>query len=87
MSRDKDGRLSQACSVATRDFGEHFVWIDANSDGAIVGAEWESSELHLHREYGASAVASQVRRDGQFRRTAIGWRLQEEHIRTFRRRS
>ena len=74
--KDRDGRLSQAEFRGDKDFGEHFGWIDANSDGAIVGAEWDRASSTYIGEYGAIAVRP-GQAHGQLPATAIGWRFKK----------
>jgi outer membrane protein assembly factor BamB len=74
--KDKDGRLSLEEFRVDKDYGEHFGWIDTNSDRSIVAAEWERASSTYIGEYGAIAVRpGQVH--GQLPPTAIGWRFKK----------
>ena len=54
--QNKDGRLSEAEFKPDADLGEHFGWLDANSDGSVDRAEWvEAREMGVG-EFGVLAI-------------------------------
>lgn len=52
--KDRDGRLSRA-EFQDPDMGEHFGWIDADSDDSIHAGEWNAARSLGIGEYGAVA--------------------------------
>ena len=73
---DKDGRLSQQEFRDDPELGEHFGWIDANSDNFIDAAEWNTARAMGMGEYGAVAIRPDNAR-GQLGPGAIGWRFKK----------
>lgn len=54
--KDRDGRLSQQEFAADKDLGEHFGWIDANSDGFVTADEWNAARSVGGGDFGAIAI-------------------------------
>jgi outer membrane protein assembly factor BamB len=55
--RDKDGRLSHEEFKGDKDIGEHFGWIDINSDGFVTASEWNTTRmLGVGTDFGAVAL-------------------------------
>jgi outer membrane protein assembly factor BamB len=74
--QNKDGRLSEPEFKPDADLGEHFGWIDANSDGVVERAEWvEAREMGVG-EFGAMAIRPGTAQ-GQLPPDAIRWRFQK----------
>ena len=74
--KDKDGRISHAEFLDNKDYGEHFGWIDANSDGFVVADEWNAANASYMGEYGAIAVRP-GNATGHLQPDAIQWRFQK----------
>jgi outer membrane protein assembly factor BamB len=72
--KDRDGRLSRAEFAADRDWGEHFGWIDDNSDGFVVSAEWTVARNTGAGDYGVMAIQPGAAR-GRLPATAVKWRM------------
>jgi outer membrane protein assembly factor BamB len=74
--QNKDGRLSEAEFKPDADLGEHFGWLDANSDGVVDQAEWAAAREMGVGEFGVLAIRPGAAR-GQLRPDAIRWRFQK----------
>jgi outer membrane protein assembly factor BamB len=74
--KDKDGRLSQPEFRGDKEYGEHFGFLDANSDGFIVATEWDAASAMYMGEYGAVAVRPGAA-TGRLQPGAIRWRFQK----------
>jgi outer membrane protein assembly factor BamB len=74
--KDKDGRLSWQEFRDDPELGEHFGWIDANSDNFIDAQEWNTARAMGMGEYGAVAIRPENAR-GQLSSNAIGWRFKK----------
>ena len=74
--KDKDGRLSSQEFREDKDLGEHFGWIDANSDNFIDAREWNEARTIGMGEYGAVAVRPE-NEQGQLGMSAIRWRFKK----------
>jgi len=74
--KNKDGRLSAAEFAADRDMGEHFGWVDADSDGYVVAGEWNAASNQYMGESGAIAVRPGSA-TGRLQPAAIAWRFQK----------
>jgi outer membrane protein assembly factor BamB len=74
--KDKDGRLSLQEFREDTDLGEHFGWIDSNSDNFIDAQEWNTARAMGMGEYGAVAIRPESAR-GQLSSAAIGWRFKK----------
>ena len=73
---NKDGRLSEAEFKPDADLGEHFGWLDANSDGVVERAEWAEAREMGVGEFGALAIRPGTAK-GQLLPDAIRWRFQK----------
>jgi outer membrane protein assembly factor BamB len=74
---DKDGRLTRQEFMADKEMGEHFGWVDANSDNVITADDWNLTRgLGVSPDYGAIAVRPGKAR-GKLERTAVLWRFQK----------
>jgi outer membrane protein assembly factor BamB len=74
--KDKDGRLSLQEFRDDPELGEHFGWIDANSDNFIDAAEWNTARAMGMGEFGAVAIRPDNAR-GQLGPGSIGWRFKK----------
>ena len=74
--QNKDGRLSEPEFKPDADLGEHFGWLDANSDGVVERAEWAEAREMGVGEFGALAIRPGTAR-GQLLPDAIRWRFQK----------
>ncbi|MBK5297396.1 MAG: PQQ-binding-like beta-propeller repeat protein [Vicinamibacteria bacterium] len=74
--RNADGRLSEAEFKTDADLGEHFGWLDDNSDGIVERAEWMAAREMGVGEFGAMAIRPDNAR-GQLLPDAIRWRFQK----------
>lgn len=74
--KDHDGRLSHDEFKGDKEFGEHFGWIDGNSDGIIVEAEWNKARELGKGEFGAIALEPEKLR-GQLAPSAVRWRFKK----------
>ena len=74
--KDKDGRLSQQEFSADKELGEHFGWIDANSDNFVTAAEWNDARSTGIGEYGAVALRPANLR-GKVEPAAALWRFKK----------
>ena len=73
---NKDGRLSEAEFKGDADLGEHFGWLDANSDGSVERAEWAEAREMGVGEFGALAIRPD-NATGQLLPDAVRWRFQK----------
>lgn len=73
---NKDRRLSNPEFLADKGWGEHFGWIDIDSDGAITDTEWNTTRSLGLGEFGAIAVRPGGAR-GRLESSAVVWRLQK----------
>ena len=74
--KDHDGRLSHDEFKGDKDLGEHFGWIDDNSDGFITEGEWNKARSLGMGEYGAIALDPEKAR-GQLEPSAVRWRFKK----------
>jgi outer membrane protein assembly factor BamB len=74
--KDHDGRLSHDEFKGDKDLGEHFGWIDDNSDGFITEAEWNKARALGTGEYGAIALEPEKLRR-QTQPSAVRWRFKK----------
>ena len=74
--KNKDGRLSNDEFKADPDLGEHFGWIDANSDGVVTSAEWNEARTMGMGPYGAVEIQPGASK-GRLPAAAIHWRYQK----------
>lgn len=74
--KDHDGRLSNEEFKADKDMGEHFGWIDENSDGFVTEAEWNKARSLGTGEYGAIAIEAAKAR-GELKPSEVRWRFKK----------
>jgi outer membrane protein assembly factor BamB len=74
--KDHDGRLSHDEFKGDKDLGEHFGWIDANSDGYVTEAEWNDARSMGMGDYGAIAIQADKAK-GKVEPTAVRWRFKK----------
>jgi outer membrane protein assembly factor BamB len=74
--KNHDGRLSHDEFKGDKDLGEHFGWIDENSDGFITEAEWNKARSLGQGEFGAIALEPEKLR-GQLAPSAVTWRFKK----------
>ena len=74
--KDHDGRLSQAEFKDDKEMGEHFGWIDENSDGFVTEAEWNKARSLGIGEYGAIALQPEKAR-GRLEPSSVRWRFKK----------
>ena len=74
--KDKDGRLSLQEFSPDPDLGEHFGWIDSNSDNFIDAREWNEARALGMGDYGAVAIRPGAAH-GQLKAGAVAWRFQK----------
>ncbi len=72
--RDKDGRLSHDEFKGDKEAGEHFGWIDINSDGVVTASEWNTTRmLGVGTEFGAVALRP-ASLEGKVNPASVLWR-------------
>ena len=74
--KDKDGRLSLKEFSADKELGEHFGWIDTNSDNIVTAAEWNEARTLALGEYGAVAIRPE-KAHGRLDPNAVLWRFKK----------
>jgi outer membrane protein assembly factor BamB len=74
--RDADGRLSETEFKPDPDLGEHFGWLDDNSDGLVDRTEWNKAREMGVGEFGVMAIRPDNVR-GKLPPGAISWRFQK----------
>jgi outer membrane protein assembly factor BamB len=74
--KNKDSLLSEAEFSADKEMGEHFGWVDANSDGIVNAEEWGTARTMGMGEYGAVAIRPGGRQ-GQLEASAVQWRFKK----------
>jgi outer membrane protein assembly factor BamB len=74
--KDKDGRLSVQEFVIDKEMGEHFGWIDADSDDYITASEWNTVRNLGLGEYGAIGIRPGAA-VGKLNPEAVLWRFQK----------
>ena len=74
--KDKDGRLSQEEYKGDKDLGEHFGWIDTNTDGIVTTAEWNTARTMGLGEYGAVAIRPETAQ-GKIDPASVLWRFKK----------
>jgi outer membrane protein assembly factor BamB len=74
--KDHDGRLSHDEFKGDADLGEHFGWIDANSDGFVTAEEWNVARALGVGEFGAIAIQPKDAH-GQLDLAAVRWRVRK----------
>jgi outer membrane protein assembly factor BamB len=74
--KDKDGRLSAEEFSTVPEFGEHFGWVDCNSDGFIDAKEWAEARALGSGDYGAISLRPGGSQ-GKLGAAAVAWRFQK----------
>ena len=74
--KDKDGRLSKQEFLADKELGEHFGWLDTDSDGIVTSGEWNVAREYGLGEYGAIALKPDGAQ-GQLSSGAVLWRFKK----------
>jgi hypothetical protein len=74
--KDKDGLLSQQEFSVDKDLGEHFGWIDADSNNQVDAKEWNAARDIGIGEFGAVAVRP-GKAQGQLGAGAVVWRFKK----------
>lgn len=74
--KDKDGRLSRQEFLADKEMSEHFGWADADADGFIIAAEWNTIRNLGIGEFGAIAIRPGGA-TGKLDPSAVLWRFKK----------
>ena len=75
--RNKDGRLSREEFKSDKELGEHFGWIDMNSDGIVTAAEWNTTRtLGVGSDFGAVALRP-AGLQGRVDPSSVAWRFKK----------
>lgn len=74
--KDHDGRLSHDEFKGDKDLGEHFGWIDDNSDGFVTAAEWTVARGLGVGEFGAIALHPKDAQ-GKLEPGSVSWRVKK----------
>jgi len=76
LDKNKDRRLSAQEFSVDKELGEHFGWIDADSDDLITETEWNTTRDLALGAYGAVAVRP-AGATGKLGPSAVLWRFQK----------
>ncbi len=74
--KDKDGRLSYDEFKGDPDLGEHFGWLDSNSDNFLSEQEWNTARQLGLGPYGAIAIRPR-NASGKLAESTVAWRYQK----------
>jgi outer membrane protein assembly factor BamB len=74
--KDHDGRLSHEEFKGDKDLGEHFGWIDGNSDGFITEQEWNYARSLGVGDWGAIGFDPE-QANGKVETSAVRWRFKK----------
>ncbi len=74
--KDGDGRISQREFAVDPDLGEHFGWIDTDSNGQIDAREWNEARTMGIGEFGAFALRPGSAQ-GKIEPSAVLWRFKK----------
>jgi len=74
--KDHDGRLSHDEFKGDKDLGEHFGWIDANSDGFVTAEEWNEARSMGVGDFGAIAIQPD-KAQGKLDPATVRWRFKK----------
>jgi outer membrane protein assembly factor BamB len=74
--KDHDGRLSHEEFKGDKDLGEHFGWIDSNSDGFITREEWNKARSLGEGDFGAVAIRPE-KAQGRLEASTVRWRFKK----------
>ncbi len=73
---NKDHLISQQEFQADKELGEHFGWIDADSDGMVTAEEWNSARMMGIGEFGSVAIQPGGAK-GKLEPSAFRWRFKK----------
>jgi outer membrane protein assembly factor BamB len=76
FDKDKDRRLSHQEFLADKEMGEHFGWIDIDSDNVITESEWNTTGNLGAGEFGTIAVRP-AGAQGKLDPAKVVWRVQK----------
>jgi outer membrane protein assembly factor BamB len=74
--KDRDKRISNEEFKADKELGEHFGWIDADSDGFVTAAEWNVARTLGMGDYGAVAIRAD-QAQGKLDPAKVTWRFKK----------
>lgn len=74
--KNHDGRLSHEEFKDDKDLGEHFGWIDSNSDGVVTAEEWNVARGLGIGEFGAIAIHP-ANASGRLDPATVSWRFKK----------
>jgi outer membrane protein assembly factor BamB len=74
--KNKDGRLSYDEFKVDKDMGEHFGWVDTNSDTFLTAEEWRVARSLGVGEFGAIAIHPKDAQ-GKLDPAAVRWRVKK----------
>ena len=74
--KDHDGRLSLQEFSGDKELGEHFGWIDADSDNFITAEEWNVARSLGMGDYGAVAIQPD-KAQGKLDPKTVRWRFKK----------
>jgi outer membrane protein assembly factor BamB len=74
--KNRDGRLSHDEFKDDKDLGEHFGWIDGDSDGVVTAEEWNLARRLGVGEFGAIALRPATA-SGKLEPSAATWRVKK----------
>jgi len=76
LDTDKNGRLSHQEFLADKEMGEHFGWLDENSDNVIDAKEWQTIRTLGMGESGAIAIRA-GKASGRMDPASVLWRVKK----------
>lgn len=76
LDTDKNGRLSHQEFLADKEMGEHFGWLDENTDNAIDAKEWQDMRMLGVGESGAVAIQA-GKASGKVEPASVLWRVKK----------
>jgi len=78
FDHNKDGRLQESEMRANREVGEHFGWMDRNSDGSADRAEYDFIRSSYTLGFGLTAVRAGDAR-GDVTGSHVAWRMKKDY--------
>ena len=76
LDTDKNGRLSHQEFLADKEMGEHFGWLDENSDNVVDAKEWQAIRMMGMGESGAIAIRA-AKASGKVEPASVLWRVKK----------
>ena len=76
LDTDKNGRLSHQEFLADKEMGEHFGWLDENSDNVIDAKEWQTIRTLGMGESGVIAIRA-GKASGRMDPASVLWRVKK----------